>query len=69
MFCQAINLFALVRFSKYKYGKHMAREMADKFTLENCWMLRFIFDCYKDQKICDNVVCNYYHGLEFVLNC
>ena len=29
-------------------------------------MLRFIPDCYKNQKMCDKAVDNHFHALEFV---
>ena len=32
-------------------------------------MLGFIPDCYKNSKICKNVVDNYVHALEFVPDC
>ena len=43
--------------------------MCDKIILENGGMLRFIPDCYKNQKMCDKTVDNYSHTLKFVLDC
>ena len=41
--------------------------MCDKAILENGGTLESVSDCYKNQKMCNKVVDNYYHALEFVL--
>ena len=43
--------------------------MSDKATLENGETLKSVPDCYKNQEICNNVVDNYPHALEFVHEC
>ena len=37
-----------------------------KVILENVGTLKFICDCYKDQKLCEKAVDIYAHALEFV---
>ena len=37
--------------------------------IENGEMLKFIPDCYKNQKLCDKAVDNYAHALEYVPFC
>ena len=39
-----------------------------------CWerggaMLKFVSDCYKNQKMCNDTVDNYVYALQFVPNC
>ena len=43
--------------------------MFDKVILENRETFKSVPDCYKNQKICDEAVDNYAHGLEFVSEC
>ena len=43
--------------------------MCVKVILENGGMLKFIPDCYKNQKMCDKTVNNYAHELEYVPVC
>ena len=43
--------------------------MCNKVILENGCMLRFIPDCYKNEKICDKDVDCYSYALKFVPDC
>ena len=43
--------------------------MCDKAILENVGTLKSVPDCYKNQEICNKVVGNYTHALEFVPSC
>ena len=40
--------------------------MCDKAILENGKLLNSVFDCYKDQEMCNKAVDNYPDALEFV---
>ena len=43
--------------------------MCDKAILENGGTLKSVSDCQKNQKMCNKVVDNYSHALEFLLQC
>ena len=43
--------------------------MCDKAVLENGRTLKSVPDCYKKQEICNKVVDNYPHPLEFLPEC
>ena len=43
--------------------------MFNKVIIENGGILKFIFDCYKDQKMCDKAVDNYSHALKTASDC
>ena len=43
--------------------------MCDNIVLENGGMLKFIHDCYKNQKMCNKAIDNYAHALDFVPDC
>ena len=43
--------------------------MYDKAILENGGTLKYVYDCYKNQKMCNKVVNNYLHASEFVPEC
>ena len=43
--------------------------MCDKAILENGGTLKPVSDCYKNQKMCNKVVDNYPHALDFVPEC
>ena len=43
--------------------------MCDKTILENDGTLQSVPDQYKTQEMCNNVVYNYAHALEFVSGC
>ena len=43
--------------------------MCDKAILENDGALKFVPDCYKNQKMCNKTVDNYAKALEFVFDC
>ena len=70
--------------SNHSKAKKMCKNEVKKFTfvivyvpnqfktqvnLENGGMLRFIPNCYKNQKMCDKAIVNYFHPLEFVPDC
>ena len=43
--------------------------MCDKVILGNGGMLMFLFDCYKDQNMCNKAGDNYTHALGIVPDC
>ena len=43
--------------------------MRDKVIPENSRLLKYIPDCYKNQKVCNKAVRRYFHALEFILKC
>ena len=43
--------------------------MCDKGIAENAGTLRCVADCYKNQKMYDEIVDNYAHALKFVPDC
>ena len=42
---------------------YKTQEVHDKIILENGEILKFVSDCYKNQKMCNKVVDNYSHVL------
>ena len=40
--------------------------MCDKVILENGGLIKFVADCYKNEKMCNKAINNYAHTLEFV---
>ena len=43
--------------------------MLGKREWQNGAMLKFVSDCYKNQKMCNDTVDNYVYALQFVPNC
>ena len=48
---------------------YVPNQFKTQVNLENGGMLRFIPNCYKNQKMCDKAIVNYFHPLEFVPDC
>ena len=45
------------------------QEMCGNIILENFGTLKFVPDCYKNDKMCNKAVDNYPQSLEFVPDC
>ena len=48
---------------------YVPNQFKTQVNLENGGMLRFIPNCYKNQKMCDKAIVNYFHPLEFAPDC
>ena len=40
-----------------------------RFSVKQCELLKFVPDCYKNQRMCNKAVDTYVHALQFVPNC